>query len=160
MATLTEDVKAFIVQALACFDTPSQVSAAVKEEFGVEVARMQVAAYDPTKQSGKGMAKKWKEIFAATRKQFLEETGAIPIANQSFRLRALQKLYEKTERRGNVVVAADLIEQAAKEVGGMFVNKMRGESEDPDPPQPHTFTYQVQDARRPAAEDDSDQPDS
>ncbi len=34
MATLTDDVKAFIVQALACFDTPSQVVDAVKEEGG------------------------------------------------------------------------------------------------------------------------------
>ncbi|WP_429499390.1 DUF2280 domain-containing protein [Robbsia andropogonis] len=160
MAALTENVKAFIVRALACYDTPSQVSEAVRDEFGIEVSRMQVASYDPTKKTARTLANKWHLIFDETRKRFLDETAAIPIANQSFRLRALQKLYEKTERRGNVVVAADLIEQAAKEVGGMFVNKMRGESEDPDPPQPRTFTYQVQDARRPAAANDSDQPDS
>lgn len=51
MATLTDDVKAFIVQALACFDTPSQVVDAVREGFGTEVSRMQVQSYDPTKKA-------------------------------------------------------------------------------------------------------------
>lgn len=35
MATLKDNVKLFIVQALACFDTPSQVVEAVKQEFGL-----------------------------------------------------------------------------------------------------------------------------
>lgn len=149
MTTLTEDVKAFIVQALACFDTPTQVSEAVKEEFGLEVTRQQVASYDPTKRTSRGLAKKWQAIFHATRKTFLEETAAIPIANQSFRLRALQKMYEKTATRGNVGLAAQLIEQAAKETGGMFVNRLKGDSDDREPPTPQSFTYSVQDARRP-----------
>jgi hypothetical protein len=34
MATLTDEVKVFIVQALACFDSPSQVAQAVKDQFG------------------------------------------------------------------------------------------------------------------------------
>ncbi len=85
MATLTDDVKAFIVQALACFDTPSQVVDAVREEFGAEVSRMQVQSYDPTKKAARGLSKKWVELFEATRKRFLEETAEIPIANQAFR---------------------------------------------------------------------------
>lgn len=48
MATLNDSVKQFIVQALACYDTPQQVSDTVKEEFGQEVPRQQVALYDPT----------------------------------------------------------------------------------------------------------------
>lgn len=149
MAALTENVKAFIVQALACFDTPTQVAEAVKEEFGLDVTRQQVAAYDPTKRASHGLAKKWQAIFHATRKSFLEETAAIPIANQSFRLKALQRMYEKTSSRGNYGMAAQLIEQAAKEAGGMFVNRLKGESDDREPPTPQSFTYTVQDARRP-----------
>lgn len=38
MPALNDDQKLFIVQALACFDTPTQVIEAVKQEFGVEVA--------------------------------------------------------------------------------------------------------------------------
>ncbi|MEN1613625.1 DUF2280 domain-containing protein, partial [Pseudomonas aeruginosa] len=47
MATLNSDVKAFIVQALACFDTPSQVAESVKKEFGIEVSRQQIESHDP-----------------------------------------------------------------------------------------------------------------
>ena len=156
MATLNDDVKAFIVQALACYDTPSQVVDAVQEEFGIAVTRMQVQTYDPTKAQGKSLSKKWRDVFAATRARFLKEAAEIPIATQSFRLRALQKLYEKTAGRGNVVVAAQLIEQAAKETGGMFVNRLRGDTPDDTPPAPKTFTFKVQDARRPGDDPDGD----
>ncbi|MFM0503949.1 DUF2280 domain-containing protein [Paraburkholderia caffeinilytica] len=139
MTTLTEDVKAFIVQALACFDTPTQVSEAVKEEFGLDVTRQQVAAYDPTKKTSRTLGKKWHAIFNATRKTFLANTAAIPIANQSFRLRALQRMYEKSTGRGNFAMAAQLIEQAAKEAGGMFSARAKSDDDqapklnDPDP---------------------------
>lgn len=123
MATLTDDVKAFIVQALACYDTPSQVVDAVKEEFGIVVSRPQVQGYDPEKRQGKDLSKKWRELFEATRKKFLEDASAIPIANQTFRLRALNRMYSKVERQGNVVVAAQILEQAAREAGGAFTNR-------------------------------------
>ena len=41
MAALKGEVKAFIVQSLACFDTPSQVVDAVKKEFGITIPRHQ-----------------------------------------------------------------------------------------------------------------------
>ncbi|MDR8269558.1 DUF2280 domain-containing protein, partial [Acinetobacter baumannii] len=53
MATLKEPVKIFIVQSLACRDTPQEVAELVKQEFGVDIDRVQVATYDPTKVAGK-----------------------------------------------------------------------------------------------------------
>ncbi|MEN7527012.1 DUF2280 domain-containing protein [Cupriavidus sp. DL-D2] len=156
MATLNEDVKAFIVQALACYDTPSQVVDAVKEEFGIEVSRMQVQGYDPTKAQGKALSKKWRDIFAATRESFVKATAEIPIATQSFRLRALERMYQKAVARGNVALAAQLIEQAAKETGGMFMNRHRGDAPDETPPAPKRFVYNVVDARRPGDDPDGD----
>ncbi|KTC33210.1 hypothetical protein AO265_35290 [Pseudomonas sp. ABAC61] len=55
MAALKNEVKSFIVQALACFDTPSQVVEAVKNEYGLVVTRQQVETHDPTKAAGKGL---------------------------------------------------------------------------------------------------------
>lgn len=123
MATLTDDQKRFVVQALACYDTPQQVVDAVKEEFGIVVSRPQVQAYDPDKKIAKDLSKKWRDLFYETRKKFLEDASSIPIANQTFRLRALNRMYARAERQGNVVVAAQIIEQAAKEVGGAFTNR-------------------------------------
>ena len=102
MAALKEEHKLLIVQALACFDTPTQVVEAVKEEFGIEITRQQVARYDPTKAAGVDVSKKLRAVFEETRRTFLEDTSSIPIAQQSFRLRALQRLYEKALKSGNV----------------------------------------------------------
>lgn len=123
MATLTDDVKAFIVQALACYDTPSQVVDAVKEEFRFVVSRPQVQSYDPEKKQGKSLSRKWRDLFEETRKKFLEDASAIPIANQTFRLRTLNRMLQKVEKQGNVAAATQILEQAAKEVGGAFTNK-------------------------------------
>ncbi|MBN3822338.1 DUF2280 domain-containing protein [Burkholderia sp. Ac-20384] len=125
MATLNEAVKCFIVQALACYDTPTEVADSVKAEFGIEVSRVQVAQYDPTKVAGKGVGKKWVELFHATRERFRREVAEIPIADQAYRLRQLGRLFDRTARSGNTVGAAQLLEQAAKEAGGAFTNRQK-----------------------------------
>jgi hypothetical protein len=63
MAALSSEVKAFMVQALACFDMPSQVADAVKREFNIEVTREQVESHGPTKRCSKTLAKRWVEMF-------------------------------------------------------------------------------------------------
>ena len=120
MATLSNEVKAFIVQALACFDTPSQVAAAVREEFGIEVTRQKCEAHDPTKRAGKDLAKRWVVLFEDTRKRFREETAEIPIANRAYRLRAMGRFIERAEGMKNIPLAMQILEQAAKECGDML----------------------------------------
>jgi hypothetical protein len=122
MATLSEAAKRFIVQALACYDSPSEVAEAVKEEFGLEVHRSHVAQYDPSKASGKALAKKWRELFQETRDRFREETDKIPIAARGYRLRRLEKLAAKAESMRNLPLALQIYEQAAKESGDAYVN--------------------------------------
>ncbi|QSL85945.1 DUF2280 domain-containing protein [Pseudomonas atacamensis] len=123
MAALRDEVKAFVVQALACFDTPSQVVASVKERFGLEVTRQQCEAYDPTKYVGRNLHVKWQTLFNDTRKRFREETAEIPIANRAYRLRTLGRMAEKAENMKNMALTAQLLEQAAKEVGDVYVNR-------------------------------------
>lgn len=123
MAALKDDVKAFIVQALACFDKPTQVVASVKEQFKLDVTRQQVETYDPTKYAGRTLNIKWRTLFEDTRTRFREETAEIGIANRAYRLRALDRMAEKAEIKGNVPLAMQIIEQAAKEVGEVYVNR-------------------------------------
>ncbi|MDR0806075.1 MAG: DUF2280 domain-containing protein [Enterobacteriaceae bacterium] len=128
MAALKPDVKAFIIQSLACYDTPSQVVEAVQKEFGIKITRQQAESHDPTKVSGKTLAKKWIAMFSATRERFLTETSDIPIANKSYRLRVLDRMATKTEGLKNFSLTAQLIEQAAKEVGDAYTNRLKVES--------------------------------
>lgn len=123
MAQLSDEAKLFIVQAVACFDTPQQVADAVRDEFGVTIGRDQVQLYDPTKARGRKLSKKLRAIFDATRDRFLREIEQVPIASQTYRLRNLQRLHEKAQARGNMALAAALLEQAAKEIGGAYTNK-------------------------------------
>lgn len=125
MAKLNDAHKRFIVQALACWDSPQEVADAVKVEFGLDMHRSQVAQYDPTKAAGRAMGKQWIQLFNDTRQRFRQEVAEIPIADQAFRLRALGKIYDRHISRGNVVGAAAVLEQAAKEAGGLFTNKQK-----------------------------------
>lgn len=125
MARLKDEHRRFIVQTLACWDSPTEVSELLREQFGIDVPRTHVAQYDPTKVAGQKLAKKWVDLFEATRKRFREEVAEIPIADQAYRLRQLGKIYERHLSRGNVVGAAAVLEQAAKEAGGLFTNKQK-----------------------------------
>lgn len=123
MAALRGEVKAFIVQALACFDTPSQVVEAVSKEFGITITRQQCESHDPTKAAGQKLGQKWADLFHAARKRFREATEDIPIANRAYRLRTLGRMAEKAENMKNMALTAQLLEQAAKEVGDVYVNR-------------------------------------
>ena len=148
MAILKNEVKSFIVQALACFDTPSQVVETVKNEFGVVVTRQQVETHDPTKAAGKGLATRWVTLFHDTRKRFREETADIPIANRAFRLRAMNRFVEKAETMKNIGLAMQILEQAAKETGDMYVNRSRKDEPGDEPAIPTRIQVDVVDARK------------
>ncbi len=121
----SDPAKTYVVQALACYDSPSSVADAVKAEFGVEVTRQTIEGYDPTKHAGKNVAKNWRDLFETTRKQFLKSTADIPIAHRSYRPRAIGRMAAHAERLKNYALAAQLLEQAAKECGDIFTNRQK-----------------------------------
>ncbi|HEO1796761.1 TPA: DUF2280 domain-containing protein [Acinetobacter baumannii] len=132
MVALKEPVKIFIVQALACRDTPQEVVEQVKQEFGVDISRSQCECYDPTKYSGRNLSKKFVELFELTREKFDKGLIDIPIANKYYRLKQYQRQLEKTR---NVKTALKILEQAAKDIGGQFTNRQEITGKDGGPVQ-------------------------
>lgn len=120
---LKDEVKTFIVQSLACFDTPGVVAEAVKREFAETITRQTVECYDPNKRAGSRLSERWRVLFAETRKVFLDDTSKIGISHRSVRLRALDRMAARAEDRGNMVLAKDLLKQAAEEMGNAFTNR-------------------------------------
>jgi hypothetical protein len=120
-------VKAFIVQRLARFDMPSQVVKAVKEEFGLEVSRQRVHFYDPTTRAGRALNEELKVLFFETREKAKQDLDAIPSYHKAIRLQRLDAMIMTAIERGNVPLAAQLLEQAAKESGGAYTNKQQHE---------------------------------
>ncbi|HEE5436315.1 TPA: DUF2280 domain-containing protein [Acinetobacter baumannii] len=165
MATLKEPIKIFIVQSLACFDTHQQVADAVKQEFGVEILRQQVAAYDPTKPAGKNLSKKLTTLFNKTRADFQKNVYDIPLANKAYRLKELQKIYE--DWKNNRLMKQGVIKQVREEMQGydlmllnlelkqLEIEKLR-EGEGDEDPTPVKVTIQVVDASKKDAEHQSD----
>ncbi|EMW2191437.1 MAG: DUF2280 domain-containing protein [Enterobacter sp.] len=157
MATLKGEVKAFIVQSLACFDTPSQVVELVKKEFGLSITRQQVESHDPTKANGRGLAQKWVDMFNATRERFQNEISDIPIANKAYRLRVLDRIATRAEGMKNLALTAEIIEQAAKECGDAYTNKHKFEHSGPNGGAIQTITMSKEEyksARQEMMEDD------
>jgi hypothetical protein len=120
MAALPTAVKLHILTALACFDTPTQVAASVKQQFGLELSRQRIEAWHPERAAGARLDVIWREVFDTTRAKLLTELNSIPIAHKSYRLRQLDRMAGQAEDMGNLPLAVRLIEQAAKEVGGVY----------------------------------------
>lgn len=166
MAGLTNEVKRFIVMHLAMYDTPMEVVRQVKEEFEIDVTRQAVHYYDPT--IGERTEKRPKhlvELFHKTRADFREEALEIPIAIRAVRLRRLDRLFQNAGK--NAPLAAALMEQAAKDIGGMFTNRRELTGADGSPLMPMTDDERRERAveimreaakRRSAAEKDHGQP--
>lgn len=130
MAALKEPVKIFIVQALACRDTPQDVVDSVKQEFDLVITRSQCQAYDPTKHQGRNLRQEYKELFEKTRKDFDAGLVDIPIANKYYRLRQYQKFLERTR---NLKTGMNILKQAAQDIGGQFTNRQEITGKDGGP---------------------------
>ena len=122
MSKLTDDIKLMIVTELAQFRRAADVARMITEETGVTVDRFQVRTYDPTKAAYAG-GEKWREVFDQVRSRYLNSIESIPIAHKAYRLNVLQHICDDARSRGNVVLAAATLEQAAKEVGNSLTNE-------------------------------------
>lgn len=148
---LAHEVKYFIVQELACFKTPSEVAAAVKDEFEIAVTRQRVHRYDPTKKAGADLSDELKQLFEATRKALIDGAAQNAIEHRSVRLKWLNDMAIAARSRGNMVLAAQLIEQAAKECGEVYSNRHKLEhtgKDGKDLPGPSVVIYQIPDNGR------------
>ena len=157
MAALKPEVKAAIVQMLACYDSLSIVVEAIQKDYGIKVTPQQVESHDPTKVSGKGLAKKWVDLFNATRERFQNEISDIPIANKASRLRVLDRMATRAEGMKNLALTAEIIEQAAKEGGDAYTNKHKFEHSGPNGGAIQTITMSKEEyksARQEMMEDD------
>ena len=121
MARLNKKVKIFIIKMLAEFGTPTETANAVKEIFNLDLTKQQCEAYDPTKRTGQELSEDFRALFFEHRRKANDELEAIPIANKRYRLQVLQGMVEAYP--DNPALTPKLIEQAAKEMGGLYTNR-------------------------------------
>lgn len=125
MARLTQPMREYVVQRLACFAGAARVQREVKELWGIDLSLQAIAYYDPEVPSTK-TPKKWVLLFEATRKAYLEAKAQVGIASERWRMERRQVLYERAEgmgAHGNIPLCLDILEQAEKAEGGQYTNR-------------------------------------
>jgi hypothetical protein len=122
---LSGEVKTFIVQNLARFETPAVVAAAVKRHFGLTISRQTVQAYDPQLRAGSQLSAKWRQLYEETRRAFVEDTSMIGISHVTVRLRRLQAAVDTAEENHDPLLLIRLLKQAKEEMDGVYRNRGR-----------------------------------
>lgn len=127
-SVLEKEHQIFVVQQLALFERPKSIQTKLKELFDIEISLKGIYYYQP---SNKDLSKDLKKVFNLTRKKFLKESAEIPIATKSFRLQKLQNMFDRQEDAANPNSKAmrEILEQAAKESGDAFTNKIKHDVE-------------------------------
>lgn len=121
MAKLRREVQLYIVRSLAQFNTPTETAQAVQQEFGIEMTRQKCEAYDPTKRTGQNLSAELKGEFEITRQNFIDNPQHVPLANLTYRLQRMQRVIDGAGK--NNILILSTLEQAAKDVGGVFTNR-------------------------------------
>lgn len=132
---LTHAQKIFIVQRLACYETPKAVAEAFKAEYGADISKQAVEKYDPTKRAGEQLSNVLRGLFEATRKRFLEQIEDIPGANKAVRVRDLYDAAMAFKESRNYIAMADMHERIAKEMGNVHTNRRELTGKDGKPMQ-------------------------
>lgn len=122
MPQLSNQHKLLIVLELARFKGPSEISRAFRDELGIEILPAQIGTYDPTRTYYEA-GDNWRKVFEEERERYLTNVQAVPIANQGYRLNALQRTYDDAVKAKNRVLANQTLRQAAEEVGGALTNE-------------------------------------
>lgn len=122
--TLNDEQKTWIVTQWAMMVPIAQILKGFEEQFGAKISANQARDYNPVTARTRGKTVvKWKMLHDHIRHKFLTKIAEIPIANAAVRLHRLEQLCVGAMSKGNAPLAAEIIEQAAKEVGGLFTNK-------------------------------------
>lgn len=123
MAKLKKAEQLFIVRSLAQFMTPTEVVKAIKETFKVDVSPQQVEAYDPTKVAGRDLRKEYKEVFEATREEYLKQPiHNISGANDIVQLKILSDLL--WAKKNNVTMTIKIVDQMQKIMKGFYEKRL------------------------------------
>jgi len=130
VAHLADRHKRLIVQRLATFTSTTEILAEL-QEHGVAATHAQIAFYNPDLASSVDVAAKWRTLHAETRAAFIRDTSAIPITHKAYRLRELNDMAKQARTKKNYPLAAQLLEQAAKEMGESYTNRRVIEPADP-----------------------------
>lgn len=121
MPELNEVQKREIVVGFARRQTAAEIRRYLHAEYDLDVELRQITGYDPRRPHFDA-GQRWRDVFEAAEKTFLEDVNSVPAFNQAYRLNILQQGIDAAVSAKNWVLAASLLEQCARESGGLLTN--------------------------------------
>lgn len=106
MGKLTEIEKRFVVRSIAGYQTPTEVSKAVRDKFGKSITPAGVLCYNPEKRQGRDLSSRLRDEFVRERERVDHHLEDIPIANLAYRLLVLQETVDANWNRPLIVLKA------------------------------------------------------
>lgn len=125
MARLTSEHKRFAYQQIAWDRTPTEVADIVNETFGLDTTRQQIHGLTRSKQAQREIEK--------LRKKAQKNVEATPSFHLAIRIKTLHDMAVKARSMRNYKLAAELLEQIAKDAGGAFTNRREHTGKDGKP---------------------------
>lgn len=119
---LPHDAVVRIIQYFACWTPANEIALKISEEFEIDLQPFQLYPYDPDRPVGKDLPEELIRLHQEYREKYRQTIGDLPIANQVYRLRELQRMFDKAtgELDPNPKLALKALEAAAKETGGAY----------------------------------------
>ncbi len=112
---LPHEVKRFIVEALACYHSPSQVVEEVGERFGMVISRQKAECYNPTRRAGKQLSAALRTLFEETRAKYLAQVESTVLAQECERMQAYDRLFRAAEARGDFDASVKILIQSGRD---------------------------------------------
>ncbi len=108
---LNRPAKDLVCQLLAEFARPTEVQAAVKDEFGIEVSLPSILWYRDSR--------KWAKVIAAKREALDANLDRLPISSKYWRMRQRQQILDQARHQDkpDLGTARGLLTDAAREMG-------------------------------------------
>lgn len=149
---LPKEVQLFIVEQLARYRSSKYIIEAVNELFKILIVKQQIFYYSQicTKELPEKAAQSSKDLqahFKECRTKFKKDVESIGGFHQPFRMQVLQdeldeELSKKYPNRRTPVIL-EIVEQMAKEAGGMFTNRRELTGKDGKPLMPEDLPATV-----------------
>jgi len=127
---LSEDEKFHLLHRLACFASPAEMVKEMHELYGIEMSIPAVLVYDATSSQSRNLSAEHRRYFLEIRQRFIETETDVAIANRTWRLERLMKLLEHTLVKQSPKLALLVLEQAAKERGGLYLRQEKLDPKD------------------------------
>lgn len=114
--SLPYNLKAAIVEKLACFEPLSEIRKWLASEHNLRLDERTLGTYNPVNRHCR-LGKRLRDHYATTRKLYTEKAADVAIAHQAHRLRKLEEIATKALTAKDFNAALKAMELAAKEMG-------------------------------------------